>query len=178
MRRGGRGADGGRSTGQQGAGQQGDGQGDRGVRGKGGRRLEVLLQLRAAWTHRGGCWGLPGGAVADGEQPAEAALRELEEETGLPSRVLVLGGAQCQEHGTWRYTTVTAQAPSTAAWDRLLPVDRESAGLAWVALSTEPGAEGAVRWAVPRPVADGAEHPVLGALAAVWSELAVLLPQP
>ena len=172
------GADGGRSTGQQDAGQQDDGQGDRGVRGKGGRRLEVLLQLRAAWTHRGGCWGLPGGAVADGEQPAEAALRELEEETGLPSRVLVLGGAQCQEHGTWRYTTVTAQAPSTAAWDRLLPVDRESAGLAWVALSTEPGAEGAVRWAVPRPVADGAEHPVLGALAAVWSELAVLLPQP
>lgn len=33
-------------------------------------------------THVGGHWGLPGGGVEDGEQPAEAVVREIAEETG------------------------------------------------------------------------------------------------
>ncbi|MCL3793122.1 NUDIX domain-containing protein, partial [Actinomyces sp. 186855] len=144
-----------------------------------GPQLEVLLQLRAGWTHRGGTWGLPGGAVADGEGPAEAALREVEEETGLPARLLVLGGSQVQEHGTWRYTTLTARAPSEAAWDRLLPVDRESSALAWVALTVDTGEDGVGRWAPPHPPQEGgARRPLLPALAAVWEELAALLPRP
>ncbi|QPL05792.1 MULTISPECIES: carboxyl transferase domain-containing protein [Actinomyces] len=147
--------------------------------GDGGPRLEVLLQLRAWWTHRGGTWGLPGGAVADGEEPAEAALREVEEETGLLARLLVLGGAQIQEHGTWRYTTLTAQAPSEAAWDLVLPVDRESSGLAWVVLTASTGEDGIRRWAPPHPpTREGVRSPLLPALSAVWEELAALLPQP
>ncbi|MFI5841325.1 NUDIX domain-containing protein [Catenuloplanes sp. NPDC051500] len=47
-------------------------------------RDRVLLQLRDGNTtvapHR---WCFPGGAVEDGESLAEAAVRELEEETGL-----------------------------------------------------------------------------------------------
>ncbi|WP_250708186.1 NUDIX domain-containing protein, partial [Actinomyces sp. 217892] len=121
----------------------------------------------------------PGGAVADGEGPAEAALREVEEETGLPARLLVLGGSQVQEHGTWRYTTLTARAPSEAAWDRLLPVDRESSALAWVALTVDTGEDGVGRWAPPHPPQEGgARRPLLPALAAVWEELAALLPRP
>ena len=149
----------------------------------GGRRtrdpagIEVLMQLRAGWTHGGGTWGLPGGAVSDGEGPAEAALRECAEETGLPGRALVLGSEHIQTHQDWSYTTFTAQAPPSPAWDALVPLDRESDDLRWVRLS--PTADGR-SWERPAPGPDAAhgEVPLLAALDAVWAELAALLPAP
>ena len=36
----------------------------------------VLLQLRAAWTHGGGTWALPGGALDSHEDSVTAAGRE------------------------------------------------------------------------------------------------------
>ena len=36
----------------------------------------VLLQLRAAWTHGGGTWAIPGGALDSHEDPITAAVRE------------------------------------------------------------------------------------------------------
>jgi 8-oxo-dGTP pyrophosphatase MutT (NUDIX family) len=54
---------------------------------------EVLLQRRGDT----GGWGTPGGAVDPGEEPAEAVIREVFEETGLrvyPERIVsVYGGA-------------------------------------------------------------------------------------
>ena len=44
---------------------------------------EVLLQLRAGWTHQGGSWALPGGARDSHEDVVTAALREASEEIGL-----------------------------------------------------------------------------------------------
>jgi 8-oxo-dGTP pyrophosphatase MutT (NUDIX family) len=38
-------------------------------------------------------WGLPKGIIEPGEQPEEAALREIAEETGLPRESLTLRGA-------------------------------------------------------------------------------------
>lgn len=53
---------------------------------------EVLLQLRSDT----GTWGLPGGAIDPGEEPAEALVREIREETALeivPERIVgVYGG--------------------------------------------------------------------------------------
>ena len=47
-------------------------------------RAAVLLTLRASGLRRhGGQWALPGGRLAPGETPEEAALRELEEEIGV-----------------------------------------------------------------------------------------------
>ena len=46
-----------------------------------GRR--VLVTRRLADSHVGGLWEFPGGKIEPGEEPAEAALRELREETGL-----------------------------------------------------------------------------------------------
>src|SRR5918912_4483271 len=45
---------------------------------------EVLLVRRnPAARFMGGAWVFPGGAVRDGEAPADAALRELGEEAGM-----------------------------------------------------------------------------------------------
>src|SRR3978361_1421771 len=44
---------------------------------------EVLLQLRVEWSHHGGTWGTPGGALHPKESAADGALREAGEELGL-----------------------------------------------------------------------------------------------
>lgn len=66
----------------------------------------VLLVLRADNER----WGLPCGWVDPGETPAEAAVRELREETGLEARVLQLVDVQTRlpdaEYGI--YTVVAA----------------------------------------------------------------------
>lgn len=39
-------------------------------------RRGVLLQHRAQWSHHGGTWGIPGGALHADEGPLAGALRE------------------------------------------------------------------------------------------------------
>lgn len=99
-----------------------------------GGTAAVLLQHRAAWSHQGGTWGLPGGARDSHETAEEAAVREAHEEAGLvaerltvrtavvTAQVSAAGGAH------WTYTTVIADAP-----ERLETTpNRESAELRWV----------------------------------------------
>jgi 8-oxo-dGTP diphosphatase len=42
-----------------------------------------LVRRRPDGVHLAGYWEFPGGKIAAGEEPAEAARRELREETGL-----------------------------------------------------------------------------------------------
>lgn len=54
---------------------------------------EVLLQRRGD----NGMWGLPGGGIEPGEEPAEAVVREVYEETGLhvvPVSIVGIYGGQ------------------------------------------------------------------------------------
>ncbi|PZQ87792.1 MAG: NUDIX hydrolase [Leifsonia xyli] len=121
----------------------------------------VLLQLRAEWSHLGGTWGIPGGARHDEHETAvHAALREAQEEAGVPpERVRVLGTA-VWDLGYWSYTTVYARA-----LDFFEPVigDAESVALRWV------------------PFADVEQLPLHPGLAAAWpparSALAELDPE-
>jgi 8-oxo-dGTP diphosphatase len=46
-----------------------------------------LLMIRRAHEPAMGAWSLPGGRVEPGENPAQAAEREVREETGLEVRV-------------------------------------------------------------------------------------------
>lgn len=77
--------------------------------------VEVLLQLRAGWTHQGGSWGVPGGARDSHEDVVTAALREAHEEVGVdPEHVDVVGTAVGTDHEDWRYTYVIGWADDAA----------------------------------------------------------------
>ena len=121
----------------------------------------VLLQHRAAWSHGGDTWGVPGGARTSTETAEQAARRETVEETGLDLSGLVISAEHVDDHGTWRYTTFVATLPERrpVVPDRLPVVaERESVDLRWVA-------------------ADDVERlPLHPAFAAAWPELRALLP--
>ncbi|WP_344074021.1 NUDIX hydrolase, partial [Prauserella alba] len=111
----------------------------------------VLLQHRAGWTHEGGSWALPGGAVQPHETSAQAAARETEEETAVPGEAFRVLAQRTDEHGSWRYTTVLATTVGDAAQPRV--TNAESTALRWV------------------PPADVADYPLHSGFAAAWPEL-------
>jgi 8-oxo-dGTP diphosphatase len=107
----------------------------------------VLLQRRSWWGNHGGTWGPPGGARDSHESAVAAALREAEEECGLPADAVSVLGILRDDHGDWSYQTVIAAAP------RPFPVNAlssETSKASWVpaedvaALDLHPGF--AERW--------------------------------
>jgi 8-oxo-dGTP diphosphatase len=91
--------------------------------------VHVLLQHRAAWSHHGDTWGIPGGARDSHESFQEAALREAHEECALDPELAVIGDSWRDDHGGWSYVTVHAEI---ASMPRLQPRGLESVALAWV----------------------------------------------
>jgi len=92
----------------------------------------VLLLQRAAGTLGAGEWCLPGGKVDYGQTVADAAARELAEETGLTARELTflfyqdsLPTEPGQMHGVNLYFTATVEGE--------LRLNRESSAFRWVA---------------------------------------------
>lgn len=91
--------------------------------------MRVLLQLRAAWTHGGGTWALPGGALDSHEDSLSAAAREAYEEAGILPEHLDFKAVFSDDHGTWRYDTVIAHAsPSIQSFSNNAEADE----LRWV----------------------------------------------
>lgn len=91
----------------------------------------VVLQHRAAWTHEGGTWALPGGARDSHEDPIATALREAVEETTLDPAQVTPFDQWVDDHGGWSYTTVLARAAGTV---ELVPANPESVAVTWWSL--------------------------------------------
>lgn len=103
--------------------------------------IEVLVQLRAEWSHSGGTWSNPGGAIGWSETPLEGALREFEEETTIGAGSLDVVGSIVRDHGDWRYTTFAARCETAEP----VPND-ESLALEWAPL------DGLLEGRLDRPV--------------------------
>lgn len=117
----------------------------------------VLLQHRAEWSHFGGTWGIPGGALQQGEGAVAAALREAHEEAGVPAAAITIRGTRVVDREVWSYTTVIGEVV-----EPFEPVvgDAESVELAWIPIDQ---------------VTDRPLHPAFGQ---AWPVLARLLQEP
>ena len=91
---------------------------------------EAVLQHRVSWSDQGGTWGIPGGALAPGEDPVTGAIREAAEEAGIDAEHLEVVTTHVLDHVDWAYTTVIAR--TTGPQDPR-PTDPESEAIAWVA---------------------------------------------
>ncbi len=120
-----------------------------------GRPAAAILQHRAVWSHEGGTWAVPGGALQPDETPLLGALREAAEEAAIASADIVVRGDFVVDHGTWRYTTVVADvAPGRLIEPRA--ADAESLDVRWVTVDQVPAL------------------PLLPAFAAAWPRLLTL----
>ena len=89
----------------------------------------VLLQHRVSWSHHGGTWGIPGGALHENEPAVIGALREAEEEADSPPDSLAPRLTSVLDLGFWSYTTVIADV--TKSFEPYIS-DYESQALEWV----------------------------------------------
>ena len=74
------------------------------------RNGAILLQHRAPWVHNGDTWGIPGGARDSHESVIESAIREAIEETGIDPQCLNPLDTHIDDHGSWSYQTIIAEA--------------------------------------------------------------------
>jgi 8-oxo-dGTP diphosphatase len=89
----------------------------------------VLLQHRAAWSHEGGTWAVPGGARHLDESPEQAALREIAEEVFVDLGDLRLVAWHVEDHGGWSYVTVVAECGTVRS---AMPGNGETLEVRWV----------------------------------------------
>jgi 8-oxo-dGTP diphosphatase len=94
---------------------------------------DQILLIRRGHGPAGGKWSVPGGRVESGETLAEAVVRELAEETGLPGVCeSLVGWVERIEEGThyvildFRVTVMSASEPVAGS---------DAAEAAWVPLS-------------------------------------------
>lgn len=94
------------------------------------RRDGQILILKRAGGALTGAWYIPGGAVDEGEDPEEAALRELKEEAGLvPNTPLVLIGV-CPMHVYDRHSLQFVYAADCDEGE--VVISHEHEGFRWV----------------------------------------------
>jgi 8-oxo-dGTP pyrophosphatase MutT (NUDIX family) len=101
------------------------------IRAKSDGKWHYLLQRRGQTSDHAGTWGLPGGALHEGELPAMGAIREATEELGvLPN--LRPGHVVTADHGGWAFHTVVCDAPEMFQPAVDGSTSHETSGWAWV----------------------------------------------
>jgi septum formation protein len=93
----------------------------------------MLLLLRSRHVTEPGTWGIPGGAVEDGEDPFDSALRETEEEMRLSIDSYELLGQtvfQDDEDG-FKYTTYILKVPEELTQTAII-LDWENDDYDWI----------------------------------------------
>lgn len=93
-----------------------------------------LFNHRSAFVNEPGTWGVWGGAVEEGEDPPDAAMRELHEETGYEGEILSFYPLYAFHSGSFSYWTYLVVVPEE--FDPVL--DWESKGFVWTALRRAP----------------------------------------
>ncbi len=89
----------------------------------------ILLQHRVTWSDHGDTWGIPGGARHEGEAAIDGAIRESQEEAGVPDHAVAPRYTHVLDRGGWTYTTLVAEV-ATPFIPRI--TDPESHALEWV----------------------------------------------
>lgn len=75
----------------------------------------LFLARRSIFSHRGGTWAFPGGAIDRGEEPLAAALREFAEEIGVVLHGFEVAHHHADDHGGWIYWTYVLDVPERFA---------------------------------------------------------------
>ena len=86
---------------------------------------QYLLLQRSRWVDYGGTWGIPGGAIRDGENPEAAARRETQEEIGCIPQYRV-ARTEVQECGGWKFHVLIADVD--AQFEALCGRDADATG--------------------------------------------------
>lgn len=94
-------------------------------------RDAILMQHRVTWSDHGDTWGIPGGARHEGEFANDGAIREAQEEAGVPDDAVRPRYTHVLDREGWTYTTVVADVVQQFEPEI---TDPESHALAWVAL--------------------------------------------
>ena len=82
-----------------------------------------FVALRSSWTHNGGTWAVPGGALNHGETALDGALREFAEEIGHELDGYEVAEIHEDDHGGWSYTTLVIdvserfEPPAALQWE-------------------------------------------------------------
>ena len=120
-------------------------------------RDAILLQHRVTWSDHGDTWGIPGGARHEGEAAHAGAIRESQEEAGVPDDAVQPRFTHVLDRGGWTYTTLVADVVTPFEPEI---TDPESHALAWV------------------PLGEVEDLPLHPAFAASWQLLRPLLGAP
>lgn len=103
----------------------------------GGKKWRYLLQRRGETSDHPGTWGIPGGALHEGETPAMGAIREATEELGIlpnlrPHHVVEDAHGPGPDGRNWSYHTFVCDTPEVFQPATNGTTSHETGGWAWL----------------------------------------------